>query len=346
MIKNPWRSIFDSSPGRKKVLFNWVVCDCVRRIRLCLEEDEMVGEKEKKNGIKRFGIINLAVLAFGIFAQILSEMMGYTPLLTNYFLHLLPSVAESFFAYYLMVKFRKGSKALKIILTVFLIIIFAWSVFMNFMFADVQFDDYYQREPYGNGWYFGWANRKEEAQYMLSKCHLFGQGDAYYEYPDDLIDPNVWIIDDLPVDVQNAMKERDRAEIFLHFRWDMLLPVLAYTYGFWITILFAAITIAWCVSAIAAFRKLNVWWEKILYAVCGALIAEQMIFPLLGGLGIIACLTPHPFSMDWEVTLLTVIPQLSVMFALLNSSHPKSNAAVTLLEVGESKDEELSGENS
>lgn len=306
----------------------------------------MVSKKEKKNVIRTFGIINLVVLAFGIFAQILSEMMGYTPLLTNYFLHLIPSVAAGFLVYYLMVKFRKGSKVSKIILSVFLILVFAWSVFMIFMFADVQFDDYYQKEPYGNGWYFGWADRKEEAQYMLSKCHLFGQGDAYYEYPDDLIDPDVWIIDDLPEDVQNAMKERDRAKIFLHFRWDMLLPVLAYTYGFWITILFAAITIAWCVSAIAAFRKLNVWWEKILYAVCGVLIAEQMIFPLLGGLGITACLTPHPFSMDWEVTLLTVIPQLSVMFALLKSSYPKSNATVTLLEVGESEDEKLCGENS
>lgn len=157
---------------------------------------------------------------------------------------------------------------------------------------------------------------------MLSKCHLFGHGDAYYQYPDDLIDPEVWIIDDLPQDVQNAMMERDRAEIFRHFRWDLLLPVLSYIYGFWITVLFAVITVGWFMAAIGAFRKLNAWWEKILYAVCGVLIAEQMIFPLLGGLGIIACLTPHPFSMDWQVTLLTVIPQISVMLALLKSSRP------------------------
>ena len=287
------------------------------------------------NHANKLKIATVIMLAFGVFAQILSEMMGYTPLLTNYFLHLIPSVAAGFLIYYLMVKFRKGNKASKIILTVFLIIIFAWSVFMIFMFADVQFDDYYQREPYGNGWYFGWANRKEEAQYMLSKCYLFGQGDAHYEYPDDLIDPNVWIIDDLPVDVQNAMKERDRAKIFRHFRWDMLLPVLAYTYGFWITILFAVITVGWCMAAIGAFRKLNAWWEKILYAVCGVLIAEQLIFPLLGGLGIIACLTPHPFSMDWQVTLLTVIPQISVMLALLKSSRPPNSVIETISEEGE-----------
>ena len=284
---------------------------------------------------KAFLIMNVILLAFGIMAQILSEMMGYTPMLADYFLHLLSSVAAGFLGYYLMTRLRNGGKTGKVILAVFLIVVFAWSGFMIVMFADVQFDDYYQDETYGNGWYFGWANRKEEAQYMLSKCHLFGRGDAYYQYPDELIDPEVWIIDDLPQDVQNAMMERDRAKIFRHFRWDMLLPVLSYTYGFWITLLFALITVVWCVAAIGAFKKLNAWWEKILYAVCGILIAEQMIFPLLGGLGIIACLTPHPFSMDWQVTLIAVIPQLSVMLALLKSSRPRNNAIEMTSEVGE-----------
>lgn len=295
----------------------------------------MVGKIEKSNTMKALEVMSAVLLAFGIFAQILSEMMGYTPLLAGYFQHLIPSVAVGCFAYYLMTKLRNGSKAGRIILTVLLVIIFAWSVFMIVMFADVQFDDYYQDETYGNGWYFGWANRKEEAQYMLSKCHLFGHGDAYYQYSDDLIDPEDWIIDDLPQDVQNAMMERDRAEIFRHFRWDLLLPVLSYIYGFWITILFAVITVGWCMAAIGAFRKLNAWWEKILYAVCGVLIAEQMIFPLLGGLGIIACLTPHPFSMDWQVTLLTVIPQISVMLALLKSSRPPNSVIETISEEGE-----------
>lgn len=282
--------------------------------------------KKRCQSEKAFLIMNVILLVFGIMAQILSELMGYTPLLTDYFLYLLPSVAAGFLGYYLMTRLRNGGKTGKVILAAFLIIVFAWSVFMIVMFADVQFDDYYQNETYGNGWYFGWASRKEEAQYMLSKCHLFGHGDAYYQYPEELIDPEVWIIDDLPQDVQNAMMERDRAKIFRHFRWDMLLPVLAYTYGFWITILFALITAGWCVAAIGAFRKLNVWWEKLLYAVCGVLIAEQMIFPLLGGLGIIACLIPHPFSMDWQVTLIAVIPQLSVMLTLLKSSRPRNNA--------------------
>ena len=306
--------------------------NCAYQIHL--EEYEM-----KKTGKYRFEkaffIMSGILLTFGIMAQVLSELMGYTPLLTDYFLYLFPSVAVGFWGYYLMTRLRNSGKTGKVILAVFLIVVLTWSAFMIVLFADVQFDDIYQDETYGNGWYFGWANRKKEAQYMLSKCRLFGRGDAYYQYPDELIDPEVWVIDDLPQDVQNAMMERDRAKVFRHFRWDMLLPVLSYTYGFWITILFSLITVGWCAAAIGAFRKLNVWWEKILYAVCGVLIAEQMIFPLLGGLGIIACLTPHPFSMDWQVTLMAVIPQLSVMLVLLKSGHPRNSTIEIISEVGE-----------
>ena len=269
--------------------------------------------------MKAFRITSFMLLAFGIVSQILSEMMGYTAMLSDYLFYLLPSLAAGFLTYHLMTKLRNGSRVGKVALAVFLILVFAWSVFMIIMFADLQFDDYYQDETYGNGWYFGWVNRKEETRYLLSKCHLFGHGDAYYQYPDELIDPEVWIIDDLPEDIQNAMMERDRARVFSHFRWDMILPVLSYIYGLWITILFAVITAAWCISAVLPFRKLNMWWEKILYTACGLLIAEQMILPLLGGMGIVACLIPHPFSVDWQVTILTVTPQLGIMFALIKS---------------------------
>lgn len=302
----------------------------------------MEKQKESRCCVKAFGIMSVLLLVFGIGTQIMSELMGYTPLLTDYFLHLLPSVAVGFLAYYLMTKLRKGREIGKAVLAVFLIVVFVWSVFMIVAFANLQFGDYYQNEPYGNGWYFGWANRKEEARYMLSKCHLFGRGDAYYQHPDELINPEVYNIDDLPQEVQNAMTERDRAKIFRHFRWDMILPVLAYTYGFWITILFAAITVGWCMAAVGTFKKLNAWWEKILHAVCGVLIAEQMIFPLLGGFGILACLTPHPFSMDWQVTLLAVVPQLSVMLALLKSSRPRNSANETISEEGEYVDGDCS----
>ena len=161
---------------------------------------------------------------------------------------------------------------------------------------------------------------------MLSKCHLFGHGEAYFQYPDDLIDPDEYLFDDLPGDVQEAILERGRTNIFMSFRWNKILPVLSYTYGFWVTILFGVITIGWCLSAIASFRKLNAWWEKAAFGICGTMITLQLIFPLLGGLGMLACLIPHPFSMDWLSTLLAVIPQLVVMHALLKTSHPKATA--------------------
>lgn len=258
------------------------------------------------------------LLAFGIVAQILSERMGYLPLLTEYFLYLVPSVAVGFLAYFLMIKLRSCSNTGKVILTVFLILVFVWSAFYVVVCANMLFDERFKTETYGNGSYVAEADRKEEVQHMLSKCRLFGHGDAYYQYPEELIDPEQWIIKDLPQEVQNAIMERDRAKIFQRFRWDMLLPVLSYIYGYWITILFAVITAGWCICAVLSFRKLNLWWEKALYAVCGLLIAEQLIFPLLCGMGIAAVTLPHPFSLNWKVTLAILIPQLSVMFALVN----------------------------
>lgn len=94
-------------------------------------------KKEKRSNYKSLITMSIMLLVFGIMAQLLSEMMGYTPLLAGYFQHLIPSVAMGCFAYYLMIKLRNGNKAGRIIWTVLLVIIFAWSVFMIVMFADV-----------------------------------------------------------------------------------------------------------------------------------------------------------------------------------------------------------------
>ena len=63
-------------------------------------------KKKKHWGIKAVITMSGILLTFGIMAQILSELMGYTPLLTDYFLYLLPSVAAGFLGYYLMTRLR------------------------------------------------------------------------------------------------------------------------------------------------------------------------------------------------------------------------------------------------
>ena len=263
------------------------------------------------------------VLAFGILAQVLSEMMGDTPMLAKYLISLLPTAAVGFLVYDIVVKLRESNKLGKAVLAVLLVGMFAWVVFVADQLLTIQFDSHSQETVYGNGRYLALADVKEETRCLLSKCHLFGHGDAYYQYPEELAVPSVHSIEELPLDVQEAIMERDRTEIFSRFRYEMSLPVLSYVYGFWITILFAGIAIAWCVSAVSSFRKLNVWWEKVLYAGCGLVIAEQLIFPLLGGLGIVTCLLPHPFALEWRITITSVTPQLGLMFALLKSSKSK-----------------------
>lgn len=260
------------------------------------------------------------LLGFAISAQVISEMMGYTPMLTEYLFSLLPTVAVGFLAYFIVVKLRQSNKLGKAILAVLLVAMFGWTVFVAAQLIEIQFDPRSQEAVYGNGWYRAWADLKEETRYMLSKCHPFGHGDIYYQYSEDLVVSDVYNIENLPFEAREATMERDRAEIFRNFRFNATLPVLSYTYGFWFTILFAGLTIAWCIAAIVSFRKLNVWWERVLYAVCGLVIAEQLVFPLLGGLGIVACLLPHPFALEWRITVTSVTPQLGIMFAMLKSN--------------------------
>lgn len=207
-------------------------------------------------------------------------------------------------------------------MTLLLVVVLAWSAFMCGGFLKVQLDENYQYYIYGNGRYTGYVELKEETRYMLSKCHLFGHGEEYYEYPDALAesDQNFELLSE---EEQQAQMERDRVRIFLRFRSDWILPVLSYTYGFWITLVFTAIGITWCIGAVGSFRKLNQWWEKILYGVCALVITEHIILPLLGGYGVVACLVPHPFSMDWELSITVLTPQLGVMFGLLHTSKSK-----------------------
>lgn len=278
---------------------------------------------KSNNNETKLKIVTALILAFGIFAQVLSEMMGYTPMLVEYLFSLLPTAATGFFVYYVVVKLRQSNKVGKAVLAVLLVVMFGWTMFVAPQLLEIQFDPLSQEDAYGNGWYIAWADVKEEVRYMLSKCHLFGHGDAYYQYSEDLAVPNVYNIDELSFEAREATMERDRAEIFRNFRFNATLPVLSYTYGFWVTILFAGLTITWCVAATVSFRKLNLWWEKVLYAVCGVVIAEQLVFPLLGGLGIVACLLPHPFAPEWRITVTSVTPQLGIMFAMLKSSKPK-----------------------
>lgn len=286
-----------------------------------------MGETKEKNWFTTmFPTASLALLVFGIAAQLMSEAMGYTPMLKEYFTYLLPMVAGGFLAYYLAIKLNNGGKVWKILLIILLIVVLVCSVLCIALYTIYQFHEQAQYHTFGNGWYLAWVDLKEETQHMLSKCHLFGHGEAYFQYPDDIIDPDEYLFDDLPGDVQEAILERGRANIFMIFRWDKILPVLSYTYGFWVTILFAVIAVIWCICAIGSFRKLNAWWEKAAFGICGTTITLQLIFPLLGGLGMLACLIPHPFSMDWTSTLLAVIPQLVVMHALLKTSHPKATA--------------------
>lgn len=90
----------------------------------------------------------------------------------------------------------------------------------------------------------------------------------------------------------------------------------------WVDYLFVAITVVWCIVAGVVSFQVYRWWEKVTYLICYAIIALQLILPLLGAFGIINDWSCFPFSANWMLNATLVAPQLVIMFALVKISRP------------------------
>ena len=261
----------------------------------------------------------LALLVFGIFAQILCEAMGYDRYLFKYLLSLIPTAFAFFLMYSAVVLFPDAVTVFRFILSLLLGVTILWTVFSGWVIAD----SHLQENQFIVYKIYAWTYPKEEVRNLLAKSALTGEGDEYYTYPVEIMTGYERDQDDLPVDVIFAFDERDRAEVvFRSYRKHRTLPVLSYQYGLWVDYLFGAITVAWCI--IAGFVSFQVyrWWEKVTYLICYAIIALQLILPLLGAFGIINDWISIPFSAQWLLNMTLVAPQLGIMFALVKMSRP------------------------
>lgn len=284
-------------------------------------------KKRRKICSTLFIAATMSLLAFGVFSQILCEAMGYTPGLLRYLLGLIPACVVGFLAYAAVVHFPHGGKFCRFVKSLLLIAVVLWTILFGMVIAYLQMEDD-QFVVYGAGWLYAWAYPEDETQYMLTKSHLFGHGDSYYEYPEALTESYTRGQTDLPVEAWHAFEERDRAEaVFRDYRTNRMLPVLSYTYGLWVSFLFAALAVGWCVAAMIALFLVHRWWEKLVYLLCFCLIAAQLILPLLGSFGMISSWIPHPFSLNWRVNVTAIAPQLGVMAGLVKVSRKDAHGA-------------------
>lgn len=267
-------------------------------------------------------VSTIALFLFGIMGQVLCEKMGYTPCLQYYLVHLLLVVGAGLLVYGATRLFIRDHKVCRIPAVFMGSIILIWTIFIGYFYVAYQMDEDSRQVYYGNGSYLAITEQSEEIRHMISKSQFGGHGDPYYAYPDGMVGEGDAV--ENAEEIQAAVEERDRAEeAFWHFRGEVILPVLSYTYGLWINVLYSCIALAWCVGAVGSLALVHGWGQKLLYGVCTAVLCIQLGSVVLGSFGLIAALIPPPFSLEWEADLMSVTPQLGIMFGLLCSRKVK-----------------------
>lgn len=266
-----------------------------------------------------FLFASLVLLVFGIFAQILCEGMGYDYYLFQYLFSLIPAAFAFCLLYGTVVLYPDTISWFRVLLSLLLGATILWSLILGLVLVDAHL----QEDQFIVYKIYAWTYPKEEVRDMLDKSCFWGQGDGYYTYADDILEGYSPAQDDLPLDVHFAFDERDQAEaVFRNYRKQRTLPVLSYYYGLWVNWLYVVVTLAWCIVAAIVSFQIYRWWEKVTFLICYAIIALQLILPLLGAFGIINDWGSHPFSANWMLNATLVAPQLGIMFALVKISRP------------------------
>lgn len=156
-----------------------------------------------------------------------------------------------------------------------------------------------------------------ELRYIRSKSHWFGRGNHYYTYPDTSSTP------DMTVEEYQQMRDisiRETVKAYDVFgqRSAPLLPCLDYSYGKWVSALYALVAVFWCVGAIIGWKAVRGIWNRVLYGSCLLLLAAQVLGPLLEQLGVLIWPMPVLFSdMDWSYWIVCVAPLFAAMTFLL-----------------------------
>ena len=276
-------------------------------------------KKRKNRWAMAFFLATAALLLFGVAAQVLCEAMGYDHGFLKYLLLLLPAACAFFLLYHAVAGLRYADGFSRVLLILLLAAVLLWSALMGAALAG----RYLQEEQFIVYKFYAWTYPKDEVGYMLQKSRMFGQGDTYFQYADEILEGYDPHQEDLPLDVSFAFDERDVAEaVFGGFRKTRTLPVLSYTYGLWVNWLFALIAAVWCIAAGIAGIQLYRWWERLTYLLCFSLVALQVLLPLLGAFAVVHDWISIPFSANWFLNTTSIAPQLGIMFALVKTSRP------------------------
>ncbi|MBQ9168875.1 MAG: hypothetical protein IJX67_10785, partial [Oscillospiraceae bacterium] len=142
-----------------------------------------VNRKRKNRLAMAFLLASLALLMFGIFAQVLCEGMGYDHYLFKYLFSLIPVAFAFYLLYGAVILYPDTTSWFRVLLSLLLGATILWSVFLGLVLVNAHL----QEDQFIVYKFYAWTYPKEEVQEMLDKSRITGKGDGYYTYPDEII---------------------------------------------------------------------------------------------------------------------------------------------------------------
>ena len=151
---------------------------------------------------------------------------------------------------------------------------------------------------------------------MISNSRFWGQGESVYLYSDGLA---ITCIDETFKSQSLACDEQNETQNTLSiFRDEKLLVVLSYAYGSWIVIVFAIISVIWCICAFRIYLKIYSRWYEWIFFGSAISCAYHMFLPVLIAFGVMSPENlPMVFALTHGETMIMFMIPLASMLAII-----------------------------
>lgn len=253
--------------------FLWNLRDAANRIvKFCYPHD--IGDI-------LFFVSSVVFLLLCTLALALGEKFGDVTYFTAYLVSLAIALGIGFLLYCVVTHLPRYGRAWKAVTNVILAIILLNTLRIPLMQTIHMIDYLFGSKSYGS------SQSSEEVwiSAMISNRRFWGPAKDNFEYSEEL---NEEAYGNLPYEVQIAhMKRSDSPYAQLCFQDVRLLTMLAYVYGSWIILIFAVVSVIWCITAIRIYLKLYSRWFEWVYLICFLAAANQVLTPVLFALELI-----------------------------------------------------------
>lgn len=226
------------------------------------------------------GISSASFVLFGILARILGDSAHFKLFTGSDLWGILGSVGIGCVIYCTIAHLSKRNRLFKVLTAILLIVVFLLNslTLLAFTLAKALFGNLYE-------------STYEDAMVhsMIRRCRLFGPG------------------------VSTADEEWEEGGLSS----ATLLPRVAYTYGYWILVLYTIIYLIWLCAAVRMYLKIYARWHEWLFLMSFLMFSFPVVTSLLGFIGVLPCTENVPFTASLGAMYIYFAPSLSTICAVV-----------------------------